>query len=164
MKTLSKLIEYFYIYIFVDSLKTANRIGTPVELARGSILPKNKYQNLGCQIHRTWSTCIKVASNKLDILTVPSVLVGSYGWQHLLLCGLKSSSLSGRVYVLTNLILTLRRVQVGLIMFKLGIVYLQICQPLVVLVGSAQPLPSCTTQLHYWVSACGRRTALLDLT
>ena len=45
--------------LFVDSLKTANRIGTPVVLARGSKIPKNKYQNLGCQVHRTWSAHIE---------------------------------------------------------------------------------------------------------
>ena len=38
--------------IFVDSLKTANRISTPMGLAWGSKLLMNKYQNHECQIHR----------------------------------------------------------------------------------------------------------------
>ena len=58
-------------------------------------------------------------------------------------CAARSSHiLVDRVVVPINLILICRRGQVGLLMFNLDIVYLQICQPLVMLLVSCEPLPS----------------------
>ena len=88
---------------------------------------------------------LRSSSNRLDILAVPSMLVGTYSWQYLTPV---LSEVLRPSWPCINLLLTLSRVQVGSIMFKLRIVYLQICQPLWVLGVRDQPLPSSNQQPH----------------